>query len=308
MQQANAIARKWANEREQWGAPVGQHEAVASKIAELAADTFAVESLTWLTSALADQADVDIRLEAAMAKLWCTETMWRAVDNLLQIRGGRGYETAASLAARGELPIPVERMLRDARINRIIEGTTEIMHLFIAREALDPHLKIAGYSATQDKINYGRAAAFYAAWYPQLWLPRFALSGAPPMPGLLGGHLQFVAKGSRMLARDLFHMMLVYRQGLQRKQVVLARLVDIGAELFTMTAVLSRAASLHSPSGSEPIADLFCRQARRRIKLLHQAVYRNDDQFAYDRALEVLDGRYPWLEQNIVSTWRKKKN
>lgn len=307
MQQANAIVRKWANEREQWGAPVGHHEAVASKMARLAADTFAVESLTWLTSALADRDDLDIRLEAAMAKLWCTEAMWRGVDDLLQIRGGRGYETADSLAGRGELPIPVERMLRDARINRIIEGTSEIMHLFIAREALDPHLQIAGASATSDKINFGRAAAFYAKWYPQLWLPRLALPGAPTMPGLLGRHLRFVERGSRMLARDLFHMMLVYRQGLQNKQEVLARLVDIGAELFAMSAVLSRASSLHSPSGCEPIADLFCRQARRRIAALHRAVYRNDDQFAYDRAREVLDGRYPWLEENIVSTWRKLK-
>ncbi|ORJ58310.1 acyl-CoA dehydrogenase family protein [Geothermobacter hydrogeniphilus] len=305
LQQANAIARQWANEREQWGAPIGRHEAVAGKIATLAADTFAVESLTWLTSAMADRDDLDIRLEAAMAKLWCTEAMWRGVDSLLQIRGGRGYETADSLAGRGELPMPVERMLRDARINRIIEGTSEIMHLFIAREALDPHLRIAGASTTSAKINLGRAAAFYAGWYPQLWLPRLTLSGAPPMPGLLGRHLRFVANGSRMLARDLFHMMLLYRRGLQQKQAILARLVDIGAELFAMTAVLSRAASLHGPSGSEPVADLFCRQARRRIGVLHRAVYRNDDQFAYDRALDVLDGRYPWLEENIVSTWRK---
>jgi len=100
-------------------------------------------------------------------------------------------------------------------------------------------------------------------------------------------------------------MMMLYRRGLQQKQVILARLVDIGAELFAMTAVLSRAASLHGPSGCEPVADLFCRQARRRIGVLHRAVYRNDDQFAYDRALDVLDGRYPWLEENIVSTWRK---
>jgi len=308
MQQATAIARQWANERRQWGAPVGHHEAVAQKLARMAADTFAVESLTWLTSALADRDDLDIRLEAAMAKLWCTEAMWRALDDLLQIRGGRGYETADSLAARGEPPMPVERMLRDARINRIIEGTSEIMRLFIAREALDPHLKIAGASATSDKVNFGQAALFYAKWYPQLWLPRLSLPGAPPMPGLLGRHLRFVDSGARMLARDLFHMMLSYRQGLQRKQAVLARLVDIGADLFAMSAVLSRASSLHGPTGCEPVADLFCRQARRRIAALHRALYCNDDQFAYDRAREVLDGRYPWLEENIVSTWRRPKS
>jgi alkylation response protein AidB-like acyl-CoA dehydrogenase len=306
MQHANAIARQWANERKQWGAPVGHHEAVASKMATLAAETFAVESITWLTSSMADRGDLDIRLEAAMAKLWCTEAMWRALDNLVQIRGGRGYETADSLGGRGEAPIPVERMLRDSRINLIIEGTSEIMRLFIAREALDPHMKIAGASATSDKMDLGAAAKFYVKWYPKLWLPRLSLAGAPPLPGRLGRHLRFVERGSRMLARDLFHMMMAYRQGLQRKQEILGRLVNIGAELFAMSAVLSRAASIKGPSGCEPIADLFCRQARRRICAWHKAVYCNDDKFAYDRAREVLAGKFPWLEENIVTTWRNK--
>jgi hypothetical protein len=270
----------------------------------MAADTFAVESLTWLTSALADRGDTDIRLEAAMAKLYCTEALWRNVDATLQIRGGRGFETAQSLDGRGEAPIPVERMLRDARINLIIEGTSEIMKLFIAREALDPHLKIAGASATSSKMKLGQAARYYAGWYPLLWLPRFAVAGEPILPGRLNRHLKFVESATRMLARDLFHMMLIYRQGLQRKQEILGRLVEIGAELFAMTAVISRAGSPKGPAGCEGIADLFCRQARRRIKALHKAVYKNDDQFAYARAREVLDGKFPWLEENILTGWK----
>jgi alkylation response protein AidB-like acyl-CoA dehydrogenase len=305
MKQCIGIVRRWCNERVQWGAPVGHHEAVAAKIARMAADTFAVESLTWLTSALADRGDMDIRLEAAMAKLYCTEAMWRTVDETLQIRGGRGYETAQSLAGRGEQPIPVERMLRDARINRIIEGTSEIMQLFIAREALDQHLQIAGASATSSKMNFGRAARFYVTWYPRLWLPRFAVAGEPVLPGLLNRHLKFIESAARMLARDLFHMMLFYRQGLQRKQAILGRLVEIGAELFAMSAVISRAGSPKGPSGCEPIADLFCRQARRRIKALHKAVYKNDDQFAYGRARDLLAGNYPWLEADIFTHWQK---
>jgi alkylation response protein AidB-like acyl-CoA dehydrogenase len=304
IKQTLAMARTWANERVQWGAPVGHHEAVAAKISDLAVDLYAVESLTWLTSALADRADVDIRLEAAMAKLYCTEAMWRAVDAGVQIRGGRGYETADSLRGRGEQPMPMERLLRDARINLIIEGTSEIMRLFIAREALDPHLKIAGASATSNKLDFLGAAKFYTLWYPQLWLPRFATPGGLGLPASLAGHLRFIERATRRLARDLFHMMVRYRQGLQRKQMVLARLVDSGAELFAMAAVLSRAASARE-TGAEQLADLFCRQARRRLTALRRGIYGNDDALAYKTARQILDGEFAWLEENIISSWKE---
>ena len=305
MKQTLAVVRQWANERRQWGAPVGQHEAVAAKIARMSADTFAVEALTWLTSALADRGEQDIRLEAAMAKLFCSEAMWRTIDAGVQTRGGRGYETADSLRGRGEAAIPMERMMRDARINLIIEGTSEIMRLFIAREALDPHLKIAGASATSSRVNVFGAAKFYAGWYPMLWLPRFGMPGQLTLPRRLGRHLRFVERGTRRLARDLFHVMLRYRQGLQKKQQILGRLVDAGGELFAMTAVLARATAPGAPAGAEKLADLFCRQARRRIAALHRGVYRNDDRIAYRTAREVLDGAFPWLEENILSTWRE---
>lgn len=302
MMQTLAVARDWANRRKQWGAPVGHHEAVAAKIASMAADIFAVESLTWLTSAMADRKEMDIRLEAAMAKLFCTEALWRNVDAGVQVRGGRGYETADSLRARGELPAPMERLMRDARINLIIEGTSEIMRLFIAREALDPHMRIAGVTATEQKIDYGKAGLFYAGWYPGLWMPKGIAKIQVPQG--LGQHLRFVERASRRLARDLFHMIVVHREKLQRKQMVLGRLVDVGAELFAMAASVSRAASPQAPPGAARLADLFCRQARRRVVTLRRGVYCNDDRQTYRTAREVLDGEYPWLEENILSTWK----
>jgi hypothetical protein len=307
MKQALAMATVWAKERQQWGAPIGEHEAVAAKLAGIAADLYAVESLTWLTSALADRAEIDIRLEAAMAKLFCTEALWRSADAALQIRGGRGYETAPSLGGRGEAPMPMERLLRDARINLIIEGTSEIMRLFIAREALDPHLRIAGASATSTRVDYLAAGKFYATWYPRLFLPNFRLDAQVRLPEALRSHLHDLEQDTRRLGRDLFHMIVRHRQGLQRRQLVLGRLVDCGAELFAIGAVLARASSPAAPAESVALAELFCRQARRRVQALRHAVYHNDDVEDYRFARALLDGRFAWLTDNIVSTWRGEK-
>ena len=302
------IVRQWSVKREQWGQAIGRHEAVASKIANMAATTFAMESITWLVSAMADEKKRDMRLEAAMSKLFCTEATWRIADDTLQIRGGRGYETADSLRARGEEPIPVERIVRDARINLIIEGTSEIMRLFIAREAMDSHLKLATpilspRTSIPVKIAaFFKASLHYAFWYPGLWVPKGVDAAGVPAP--LCGHLRYVERTSRKLARNLFRAMVVYQQKLERRQLVLARIVNIGTELFAVSAALSRAALLAGRGGdgesAVELCDLFCRESRRRIEQEFRFLFINDDEKVYNTGTGVLDGRYAWLEKGIL--------
>ena len=301
------IVREWANERKQWGGPIGQHEAVAAKIGWMASHIFAMEAVVWLGSAWADRGHLDIRIEAAMAKLFGSETAWKIADETLQIRGGRGYETAQSLKGRGEAPIPVERILRDTRINMIIEGTSEIMRLFLAREALDPHIQLAfdmilPHRTLGQRVKAGfKATAFYAFWYPQQWVPSFGLGCPEELAPSLRGHWPFVQKTSRRLARTLFHKMIQHQQKLEKRQTLLGRIVDIGVDLFAMSATLSRASMLakEQPNAVE-LADLFCQYARRRIESHFAHLEVPEDRKGYGVAQEVLKGRYTWLEEGIV--------
>jgi alkylation response protein AidB-like acyl-CoA dehydrogenase len=301
--------RHWGNERVQWGKPVGKHDAVAQMIADIASKTYAMEAISELGSMLADRHASDIRLEAAVAKLWNSDTAWHLADTTLQIRGGRGYETGPSLASRGETPVPMERVLRDLRINRIFEGTNEILHLFIAREAVDTHLKVAG-DLIDPKAPVGKkltalvkAGLFYAVWYPSKWLgwgmwPQYAEFGP------LATHLRYVDETSRRLARAQFHAMMRYQGGLERKQSILFRFVDVAAELFAMCATVSRAhaqSKAGGEAGAIELADLFCRNARRRVEESFRRVSDNDDEKGYRLAKDVLEGRLTWLEDGVFN-------
>ncbi|MGH7739588.1 MAG: acyl-CoA dehydrogenase family protein, partial [bacterium] len=307
--QALQIAKVWGKEREQWGAPIGKHEPGAVKIAHMAASTFAQEAITYFAAALVDRGGADIRLEAAMAKLFCSVASWKIVDDLMQLRGGRGYETSKSLRGRGEKGYSVERMMRDSRINRIIEGTDEIQHLFIAREAMDKHMTLAGEIMNPKapigvKLRaLGHSALFYPFWYARLWMPtgiwpRFAGYGS------LAGHMRYVESTSRKLARTLFHQMIKFGPKLERRQMILGRLVEIGTELFAMTAACAKVLALEKQNadatGPRELADLFCREAKLRIHAYFDGVACNADVAESKVAAKVLDHQFEWLEKGIM--------
>jgi len=299
------IVREWGNDRVQWGQPIGKHEAIAQKIALMAANTFAMESIAELASAMADRGGYDIRLEAAIAKLWNTEAGWRIVDDALQIRGGRGYETADSLKARGEAPIPVERAMRDFRINLIFEGSSEIMRLFIAREAVDHHFKTAfdvvnPKASGKEKWNaLVRSAKFYPTWYTTRWMGN--LKGYGEF-GALASHVRFIDATTRKLGRAIFHAMVRLGPKLERRQMVLFRAVDIGAELFAMSAACTRAQMLKKTGDANAVdlADLFCRESRLRIRAHFDNLFGVNDAAIYRVSQQVLKGEFEWLERGII--------
>jgi len=302
-------SRIWANERVQWGAPIGKHEAVAEKIGMMAANTFAMESVAGLTVGLAERGHYDIRLEAAIAKMYNTEHGWRIVDDALQIRGGRGYETADSLRARGERPIPIERAMRDSRINLIFEGSSEIMRLFIAREAVDHHFKTAFALVDKESTKAERTAAlgrvmrFYPAWYPARWVGKGQVPGSFGDFGKLADHMRYAERHTRKLGRAIFHAMVRFGPKLERRQLVLFRAVDIGAELFAMTAACVRANLLRKQGAheAEALADLFCRAAEQRVDRLFENFYGRYDAEMYRVAQQVMRGEHAWLETGIIS-------
>ncbi|MFF6991129.1 acyl-CoA dehydrogenase family protein [Streptomyces sp. NPDC010273] len=307
------IAREWSAAREQWGRPIAEHEAVGAKISFIAATTFALEAVLDLSSQMADEDRNDIRIEGALAKLFASEMGWLMADELVQIRGGRGFETAESLAARGEKAVPAEQVLRDLRINRIFEGSTEIMHLLIAREAVDAHLKVAGDlidpdKSLQDKAKAGAGAGvFYAKWLPKL------VAGSGQLPGTYGEfrhgvdlsrHLRYVERNARKLARSTFYAMSRWQGRMETKQGFLGRIVDIGAELFAMSAACVRAELLRTQGdhGREAyqLADAFCEQSRIRVEELFGRLWTNTDAIDHKVVKGVMGGAYEWLEQGIV--------
>jgi hypothetical protein len=205
--------------------------------------------------------------------------------------------------------VPAEQILRDLRINRIFEGSTEIMHLLIAREAVDAHLAAAGDLASPDADLQAKAKAavnasgFYAKWLPQLAVGK----GSDPRSyrefGPLAKHLRYVERSSRKLARQTFYGMGRWQAKLEYRQGFLARIVDIGAELFAMAASCSRAATLRGAAEDESayeLAAVFCEQARLRVDHLFEQLWSNTDDADRGLARQVLDGKHTWLEDGIV--------
>ena len=297
----------WGKTRHQWGRNIGDHEAGCDKLAQLGGGQYAMQALADFCAATSDRGDTDIRMEAAAAKMYNTELGWDLVDLGLQFKGGRGYETARSLEARGETAVPIERAFRDARINRIVEGTTDVMHLFLARESLDKHLGMAKpllspKSSVGDKLkSLLTCALFYARWYPMLWIGGLFTSFSQ-FDDDLAEHMRWIESRIRKLARKLFHAMVLNGPKLEMKQLTLARIVDIGTELAVMTLTASRAQTERDQGDdSNSLRALYWLETGRvRVDSLFRGLSTNADQTARRLAEQMLENAdtmvYPEVE------------
>jgi hypothetical protein len=199
-------------------------------------------------------------------------------------------------------------MLRDFRINRIFEGSSEIMRLFIAREAVDHHFRLAfdlvnPEASLQARFRaFAASARFHPLWYVGTWM---GSSKSYAEFGPLARHLRWVERATRRLGRSVFHAMLRFGPKLEKKQSVLFRAVDIGAELFAMSAACVRAQMLATQGNREArvLADVFCRQSRERVQERFRALFGAHDDATYALARQVLDGRHAWLEEGIIPSW-----
>ncbi|TDV42279.1 acyl-CoA dehydrogenase family protein [Actinophytocola oryzae] len=266
------IAREWSRVRVQWDRPIGEHEAVAAKIAFIAATTFAMEAMVEVSGRHADEGRFDTRTEVELAKLFASEKAWQIADELVQLRGGRGYETAESAAARGERGVPVEQLLRDLRIGRIFDGSTEALRVFIGTDALAARNEPAGHPARAGEL----APAF----------------------GQLAQHVRFVDREARRLARQIDCAKARWGEGIGERQRFLGRVVDIAAELYAMSVACVYAKVLGEQATE--LADVFCRQARRRVGELGDQLWVNTDTHDSAVAARVLADGYTWLEEGVL--------
>ena len=283
IQYVSEFCQRWGKSREQWGRNIGSHEPGSEKIAVIHSSGYAMSAFSDYCAYLSDEGQQDMRMEAAAAKMYNTELLWSVMDTALQLRGGRGYETSESLRARGENDIPIERMLRDARINRIVEGTTDIMHLFLAREALDWHLSNAGPLFSRASIwtklkTVVKCAGIYSLWVPKLLVPSFFRRFSKFSPSLRP-YLRKIDSRAKKLARTLFAQMIVQGPKLEMKQNTLARLVDVGTELTVCGLVAARVQNEINSGDKQNLqtAEYWLKTSLKRVDGLFKDVWSNSD-------------------------------
>jgi acyl-CoA dehydrogenase family protein 9 len=265
----------YAQQRVQFGRPIADFEITQRKIAALASDTYAAEAMLGLLASLVDRGDADYSLEAACAKVFASELIWRATDEMVQVAGGRGFVK----------PWPYERALRDARINRIFEGTNEILRLFIALNGVQgpaERLKEVGSALRRPLQNLGLLSGYAASRVRSVLGATDTID--TPLDPRLEEHRKYFEKHVAELRDRTDKAIMKYRKEIVERQFVLERLANMAIELFATASVLARTQGLITELGAERCAhemslcDLFCVEAGRRFRAARNALDSREDE------------------------------
>ena len=297
-----------ANSRYTFQRPLATRHTQMVRCGHMAADLFAMEALSFLVWHMADQKEYDIRIEAAIAKISCSEKTIQFLKDAQIIFGGMGYETAASKSVRGEPAFHLEQLVRDAEMYRIGEGATDILRPFVAREALNPHLERGKKYLDQTQSRRDRIREFMGLmkWYvPQYW-DLWKRRPLPPRRELqhpkVRKPLVYVERASRRLARAILYILALHREGLRDDQGRQNRIEMVGEDILTIAATALYAASLEQTWGEAGIWDLadeVVHRTTQRIDRMIPEIIHNDDKMTASVGRRALLNKYSWLNRGI---------
>ena len=275
------LSTKYANERSTFGQPIKDYGLIKLKVGQMVVNCYATEAVVDMVAMLIDQGYEEYAVEAAISKVYASEALWQATDEALQIAGGNGYMCE----------YPYERMMRDARINRIFEGTNEILRLFIALTAMnDVGSQLKELASTVRGIfdepikgfgvlsQYALKHATLATGFPRA-KSRFTLVD----PALREPAAVF-EDATRHLAAAVDRILRKHGKNIIGKQLASRRLANIMIDLFVLASVLSRVNSALAEKGMEgaarevDILKVFANQAQRRVKHAFALIDINDDE------------------------------
>ena len=253
----------YATERVQFGHPLADFEITQRKLARMASEIYASDAMLGILAWLVDRGDIDFSLEAACAKVFASEMVWRAADDMVQLAGGRGYVK----------PYPYERMLRDSRINRIFEGANEVLRLFIALNGVQAPaeaLKEVG-SALRRPLRHLGLLGGYATSRVKLRLGQTSTLDID-LHDRLRKHKDYFEKHVGELGTATDRAIVRHREKIVDRQLVLERLANMAIDLFATASVIARTQTLIDERGVEKcereigLCDLFCVEAGRRFR------------------------------------------
>ena len=281
------LAIEHANTRKQFDKTLGNFHLVQKKIARIAADAYAMEAMTTITASLIDRGLEDYMLETAMLKVFTTERLWECINDVFQIHGGSAYF----------VDLPVERMMRDARINQIGEGANEVLTSFIALVGMrGPGMEFKEIYDTMMKPT--RERGFAKAW--TAGKHRLGATVRVPEIPVRSAQLRWSANQLGSLIRRfnvaVNRALITYREPILDLQLVQERIANAAMDLFASTCVLSRQdAELeltqrngNSSSADQLAGDLFLRQSFRRIRRFLLGLTDNDDKSVLATANSIL--------------------